>query len=345
MDTIELGLGRVDLGGQRLMLQEGGERSLTEQDVHLLRYLAQRPGEDVPREDLLTGVMGYAPGVLSRAVDDAIKRLRAKIERVPARPFHLVGVRGVGYRFVPLRRAARTLSLGEARVDLERLEVIRDGVEPVALSAAEGRILEVLAQRSGQPVSHGRLLRDVWQIRDLGRKRLVDKALYRLRAKIEPDPRNPRWLKTVRGRGFVLELPVSEPEPTGGVRCRVPATEVVGREALLAEVEGALASGVRVVTLVGPRGWASRRWRSRWGGVGAPTSPICSARPTVRRWQRPCAPPSVWMWRELSAWAASSGSWRPRRSHCWWSRTGRGQQSWRGCWGSCAVRCPGCSSW
>ena len=100
MTHLVLAIGRVDLGSGQLLLTDGEDRALTTQDCALLAYLGARPNEDVPRDTLLTEVMGYAPSVTSRAVDDAMKRLRAKVERVPSRPFHLVSVRGVGYRFV-----------------------------------------------------------------------------------------------------------------------------------------------------------------------------------------------------------------------------------------------------
>jgi two-component system phosphate regulon response regulator OmpR len=62
----------------------------------MLRVLAARPGETVPRQDLA------APGAdaSERAVDVQINRLRRKIERDPTDPVFLRTVRGIGYRLM-----------------------------------------------------------------------------------------------------------------------------------------------------------------------------------------------------------------------------------------------------
>ncbi len=79
----------------------GGTTSLTPLEVQLLTYLAERSGQPVSRSELLTEVWGYAESVRSRAVDHTMARLRGKLEADPAAPVHLVGVRGLGYRFDP----------------------------------------------------------------------------------------------------------------------------------------------------------------------------------------------------------------------------------------------------
>ena len=71
---------------------------LTTLEAALLGYLADHAGAAVSREELLDHVWGYHSGALTRAVDHTVKRLRPKIEPDPARPQHLITVRGVGYR-------------------------------------------------------------------------------------------------------------------------------------------------------------------------------------------------------------------------------------------------------
>jgi predicted ATPase len=71
-------------------------------ELRVLVYLSNRPAIDVSREELLRKVWGYAPGVVSRAVDTTVGRLRAKVEADPTAPRHLFTVRGIGYRFQPL---------------------------------------------------------------------------------------------------------------------------------------------------------------------------------------------------------------------------------------------------
>lgn len=257
MTHLVLAIGRVDLGSGQLLLTDGEDRALTTQDCALLAYLGARPNEDVPRDTLLTEVMGYAPSVTSRAVDDAMKRLRAKVERVPSRPFHLVSVRGVGYRFVPLHSNVdpNVVQLGSRRVDLGRLTVHGPDGEQTPLSSHEGSLLEVLLRHEGRPVKSADLLAEVWGIRDPSQRRVVNKLVYRLRAKIEDDPSDPHHLRTVRGRGLALDATArAAPRQQGGTPCPRPAVEVLGRDDLRARCAALLAVPGALVALHGPAG-------------------------------------------------------------------------------------------
>ena len=92
------------------------------------------------------------------------------------------------------------IRLGDCVFDLERLELSRDDT-PVKLTGAEASLLGALAGNPGVVMS-----RD-----DLGRRcevsgggRTIDVQVTRLRRKIERDPKFPRYLQTVRGRGYML---------------------------------------------------------------------------------------------------------------------------------------------
>ncbi|MEN0066511.1 MAG: winged helix-turn-helix domain-containing protein [Myxococcota bacterium] len=250
---LDLAIGRLDLEFGRLERSDGEARELTPQECALLGYLAAHPHEDVSREVLLTEVLGYASTVRSRAVDDAMKRLRAKIERVPSRPFHLVGVRGVGYRFVPLETApsSRRIRLGSNTVDLDRLIVEREGAASLTLTDHEGRLLELLYAREGRPLPTIDLLREVWGIHDAQQRRVVDKLVYRLRAKIE-EGGSPRYLRTIRGRG--LALVVEARTASSGTPCPPPDGPVVGRDRVIRSVLDHLERSEALVTLHGPAG-------------------------------------------------------------------------------------------
>jgi DNA-binding response OmpR family regulator len=78
----------------------GGPLELTRREFQLLRALASRPGEVVSRSELLDQVWGLDEYPTTRTVDTHIAALRAKIERDPARPEHLLTMRGVGYKWV-----------------------------------------------------------------------------------------------------------------------------------------------------------------------------------------------------------------------------------------------------
>jgi DNA-binding response OmpR family regulator len=77
------------------------EIDMTRKEFQVLRYLASRPGQVVTREELLENVWGFERCPTTRTVDNHILTLRAKLEREPARPQHLLTVHGVGYKFAP----------------------------------------------------------------------------------------------------------------------------------------------------------------------------------------------------------------------------------------------------
>jgi DNA-binding response OmpR family regulator len=69
-------------------------------EANLLRYLIRHEGRTVSRKALLEEVWGVGEDTDTRAIDNFVVRLRRYIERGPARPRHLLTVRGVGYRFI-----------------------------------------------------------------------------------------------------------------------------------------------------------------------------------------------------------------------------------------------------
>jgi two-component system response regulator MtrA len=105
-----------------------------------------------------------------------------------------------------LRRArhvepTETLTLGPVHIDVPAYRVELAGSE-VALTPTEFRLLVELARRPGQVFTRDILLERVWGYGYLGDSRLVDVAIQRLRAKIEPDPSHPAFIETVRGIGY-----------------------------------------------------------------------------------------------------------------------------------------------
>ena len=73
---------------------------LTLMEVNLLRYLITHEGRAVSRKSMLEDVWAVHEDTDTRAIDNFIVRLRRYIEKEPARPRHLLTVRGVGYRFI-----------------------------------------------------------------------------------------------------------------------------------------------------------------------------------------------------------------------------------------------------
>jgi DNA-binding response OmpR family regulator len=79
-----------------------GDRTLplTLMEANLLRFLVIHEGKAVSRKSMLEEVWGVREDTDTRAIDNFIVRLRRYIEAEPARPKHLLTVRGVGYRFI-----------------------------------------------------------------------------------------------------------------------------------------------------------------------------------------------------------------------------------------------------
>ena len=119
-----------------------------------------------------------------------------------------------------LRRTARVGSPAEAHGDLviDRSSLtVRQGGHEVSPTPTELRLLLVLSGSPRQVFSRGQLLDLVWEHDYLGDSRLVDACVQRLRAKIETDTSEPRYIQTVRGFGYRFG-PV-EPDPRRDTWC------------------------------------------------------------------------------------------------------------------------------
>ncbi|WP_343116298.1 response regulator transcription factor [Ostreiculturibacter nitratireducens] len=145
---------------------------------------------------------------------DRIEGLEAGADDYLAKPFEpkelLLRINAI-LRRVPAQRAAeagpKVLQLGPLRYDVDRGELWR-GDELVRLTATEAQLMRIFAARAGEPVSRAELVEELG--RGAGREggaaqdRAVDVQITRLRRKIETDPRQPRYLQTVRGAGYML---------------------------------------------------------------------------------------------------------------------------------------------
>jgi len=100
---------------------------------------------------------------------------------------------------------ARTLNIGKLEIDTENLSGT-GGREAVAFTKREIEVLSYLAANGDRPVSREELLSKVWgYARGLGiETRTVDIHIAKIRRKIEVDPKDPKYLKTVRGAGYRL---------------------------------------------------------------------------------------------------------------------------------------------
>jgi two-component system alkaline phosphatase synthesis response regulator PhoP len=126
-----------------------------------------------------------------------------------AKPF---SPRELEYRVEALLRRTSTIQpdgdterveVGSLVIDKRRHEVIRQGVK-IDLTPLEFQILELLASEPGRAWSRNALLDRVWSTEYEGYQRNIDPHINRLRKKLETDPKNPRYVLTVRGVGYKL---------------------------------------------------------------------------------------------------------------------------------------------
>lgn len=120
-------------------------------------------------------------------------------------PELLARVRAALRRNVRSAEGEPVVALGEVKFDLGRREASGpDG--PVHLTPLEYRVLECLTRSAGLIVTQDELIREVWGPDRLGDTRSLRVTIRNLRAKLEPDPRQPRYLVTEAGLGYRLQV-------------------------------------------------------------------------------------------------------------------------------------------
>jgi two-component system phosphate regulon response regulator OmpR len=195
----------------------GARRMLNVLDFDLMILDVMMPGEDgmslarsIRAED---GPKAQTPILMLTArglAEDRIEGLTSGVDDYLPKPFDpqelLLRIEAILRRTGGRRaRVSERLSLGRCAFDLTRGELFC-GEAPVRLTEAEGNLLRRLAQTPNTPVDRMELAQGAGPIPEVvdGAGRAVDIHVTRLRRKIEADPKNPRYLQTVRGIGYML---------------------------------------------------------------------------------------------------------------------------------------------
>ena len=141
--------------------------------------------------------------------DDRIEGLEAGADDYLAKPFEpkelLLRINAI-LRRVPATEPDQTpkvLNLGPIRYDVERGEMWQ-GNDLVRLTATESQLMKIFSTTPGEPLSRAKLVEDLGRDHGQAQERAVDVQITRLRRKIEQDPKQPRYLQTVRGAGYML---------------------------------------------------------------------------------------------------------------------------------------------
>ena len=173
------------------------------------------PGEDgisltrELRKDLTTPIL-----LLTAKSDttDRIMGLEAGADDYLPKPFEpkelLLRINAI-LRRVPKEESVsagpRVLHLGSVKYDIDKGEMW-NGTDPVRLTATESALMRIFAACPGEALSRTQLVEDLGHDGDQSQERAVDVQITRLRRKIEANPKQPRYLQTVRGAGYMLAV-------------------------------------------------------------------------------------------------------------------------------------------
>jgi two-component system phosphate regulon response regulator OmpR len=141
-------------------------------------------------EDRIAGFEAGADDYLGKPFEprELVLRIRALLRRAPPGP--------------AIEAPTGPVRIGGAEFDVGRGE-LRDATGPIRLTGGEAALLTALARKCNEVLSREEIA-DALGMDDSG-ERAIDVQVVRLRRKIEADPREPRFLHTVRGRGYILK--------------------------------------------------------------------------------------------------------------------------------------------
>jgi two-component system phosphate regulon response regulator OmpR len=142
-------------------------------------------------ENRIAGLEAGADDYMTKPFEpkELLLRINAILRRMPETPAEAA---------VP-----KVLHLGPIRYDIERGEMWR-GEDLVRLTATESQLMRIFSAQPGEAVSRAKLVEDLGRDRGQAQERAVDVQITRLRRKIENNPKQPRYLQTVRGAGYML---------------------------------------------------------------------------------------------------------------------------------------------
>ncbi|WP_323770543.1 response regulator [Antarctobacter sp.] len=188
-------------------------RLLSGLDFDMIVLDVMMPGED--GISLTKGIRetSQTPVLLLTArseTEDRIKGLEAGADDYLAKPFEpkelLLRINAILRRMPEVTAESgvpKLLTLGEIRYDIERGEMWR-GEDLVRLTATESQLMRIFSARPGEPLSRSNLVEELGRDKGQAQERAVDVQITRLRRKMEADPKQPRYLQTVRGAGYML---------------------------------------------------------------------------------------------------------------------------------------------
>jgi len=143
--------------------------------------------------------------------EDKIHGLELGADDYMTKPFHLdellLRVKGMLRRkewYVQAVNNSPIFTFGNNKINFETL-ICSCGDKEIRLTPHEAMAMQFLIEHKGKPVSRKELLEKVWNITSEVETRTVDNFIVRLRKYFEEDPANPKYIKSVRGIGYMFE--------------------------------------------------------------------------------------------------------------------------------------------
>jgi two-component system phosphate regulon response regulator OmpR len=137
--------------------------------------------------------------------EDRVRGLELGAEDYLPKPFEpkelLLRIKNVIKRIKKNKNIINIIKIGKANINIKKMEIQKNN-EILKINASEKSLLENMINSSGKIFSR----KEISKITNLLQERSIDVLVTRLRQKIEPDPKNPKYLQTVRGNGYVLWL-------------------------------------------------------------------------------------------------------------------------------------------
>ena len=137
--------------------------------------------------------------------EDRVRGLELGAEDYLPKPFEprelLLRIKNVIKRIKKNKNIITIVKIGKANINIKKMEIKKDK-KILKINASEKILLENMIGSAGKIFSRN----EISKITNLSQERSIDVLVTRLRQKIEPDPKNPKYLQTVRGNGYVLWL-------------------------------------------------------------------------------------------------------------------------------------------
>ena len=139
---------------------------------------------------------------------DVILGLNLGADDYVTKPFSVKELLARAAAFLRRRRQAEqaVYEFGGCRLDIPARKLTRDA-EQIDLSPKEFALLEFFAKRPGRALTRDEILNGVWGYDCFSGQRSIDRFVTTLRGKIEPDPRRPTFIHTIREIGYKFEPP------------------------------------------------------------------------------------------------------------------------------------------